>query len=72
MDKRSKFKSLAEKRTQKALHAIYLIGNLSNTNNYEYSDEEVDKIINALENAVKNVKKRFESSAKDDLFEFKL
>ncbi len=72
MDKKEKFKELAEKRMGKALHSIYLIGNLSNRNNYEYTDKEVKKIIASLEDAVKNVKKRFESSTKGDLFEFKL
>jgi len=45
---------------------------LSNKNNYEYTDKEVKKIIASLDDAVKNVKKRFESSTKGDLFEFKL
>lgn len=72
MNKKEKFKELAEKRMGKALHSIHLIGNLSNKNNYEYTDQEVKKILTSLEDAVKNVKKRFESSAKGDLFDFKL
>ncbi|QFR48401.1 hypothetical protein FJR48_01150 [Sulfurimonas lithotrophica] len=71
MSKKEKFISLAESRMQKALHMIHLVGNLSNKNNYEYTDKEVKKIITSLEDAVKNVKKRFESSSKDDMFDFK-
>lgn len=71
MKKKEKFISLAESRMQKALHMIHLVGNLSNKNNYEYTDKEVKKIIVSLEEAVKSVKKRFESSNKDDLSDFK-
>lgn len=72
MNKKEKFKSLAETRMKKTLHMIHLVGNLSNKNNYEYTDLEVKKIVSTLDEAVKNVKKRFDSSSKDNPFEFKL
>ena len=58
-DRRERFISLAEARTDKALSAIRLIGNLSNRSNYEYTEAEVNKIVRALESEVRAVKARF-------------
>lgn len=58
-DKRKKFVELAERRTTKAIYALRLVGNLSNTNNYEYTDTDVKKIVKALEEEVKNMRRRF-------------
>ena len=40
-EKKQRFIELANKRVNKALKQISLIGNLSNTNNYEYTQDEV-------------------------------
>lgn len=61
-DKRAKFLELAEKRVNKSIKDIRLIGNLSNRNNYEYSDSDVEKIVKALEAELKSLKGRFEQS----------
>src|SRR5262249_56798948 len=45
---REKFVGLANKRVIRAIKAIQLIGNLSNRSNYDYTDEDVDKILKAL------------------------
>jgi len=58
-DRRERFVALAEARTDKALNAIRLLGNLSNRTNYEYSEVDVTKIIKALEGEIKAVKSRF-------------
>jgi len=39
---------------------LELVKNLSNTNNYEYSKEEVDKIMKALTSSLNEVKKSFD------------
>jgi len=57
--KRSKFRSLAENRTNKALNNIRLIGNLSNTQSYAYDDAEIDKIVKALRDAISEMESRF-------------
>ncbi len=57
--KRDKFKDLAEKRTNKALETIRLIGNLSNRQSYAYEEAEVKKIVKALKDAVSEVEARF-------------
>lgn len=53
VDKRSiSFKRLAERRVNKTLDNIRLIGNLSNRNNYLYTDKEVDKILKTLSSSL--------------------
>lgn len=61
-NKREKFVELAENRVTKALKAIDLIGNLANRSNYEYSDEDYQKIFRAVEGSVREMKKRFTDS----------
>lgn len=71
-DKRDRFVSLAEKRVNKAIKDIRLIGNLSNKNNYEYEDAEAQAIFRVLEQEVKASRSRFDqSSRKDQLFKLK-
>jgi transcription elongation GreA/GreB family factor len=69
---RDKFVDLAEKRVTKALKDIRLIGNLSNRSNYSYNDDDVKKIISALEAELRNLKKRFEAPTGDSGVNFKL
>jgi hypothetical protein len=57
--KHLKFRELAEKRTNKALEAIRLIGNLSNRQTYAYEEGEVRKVVKALREAVSEVESRF-------------
>ena len=63
-EKKQRFIELANKRVNKALKHISLIGNLSNTNNYEYTQDEVKQIIKALENEIQICKERFGKQAK--------
>ncbi len=71
-DSRKKFVELAEKRVSKALKDIKLIGNLSNRSNYQYEDQDVQKIIRALKRAVDECKSRFDQGGKDEDEVFKL
>lgn len=50
--KSERFIRLAESRTNKAIDAIRMIGNLSKPSLYEYTDEDTFKIISALRKAV--------------------
>ena len=61
-DRHDKFVRLAETRTQKALDAIRLIGNLSNQSTYDFSDSEVRQIFKALDEEVKVARERFNKS----------
>lgn len=69
---RAKFIELAEKRVTKAIKDIRLIGNLSNKGNYSYTDEDVRKIIRALDGEVKRLKQRFETQGSSEDILFKL
>ena len=71
-DKRKKFIELAEKRVNRLLKEIRLVGNLSNRSNYTFDDDEVKKIFVAIENEVKVARRRFETSSASDEATFKL
>lgn len=70
--KRAKFRELAEKRTNKALEAIRLIGNLANRQTYTYDEAEVRKVVRALRDAVSEVESRFTKSNSRGGGDFKL
>lgn len=57
--KRERFVRLAEARTNKILEMMRLLGNCSGKSNYEYTDEDIKKIFNALEKELKNTKNKF-------------
>jgi ABC-type Fe3+-hydroxamate transport system substrate-binding protein len=59
-NKRKKFEDIAVRRVNKVIKEIRLIGNLSNRSAYEYTDEDVKKIVKALQREVDAVKARFE------------
>lgn len=57
--KHEKFKKLANKRLKNAVQNIRLIGNLSNTHNYSFTEEEFKTIFNLLEEEIKFSKTRY-------------
>ena len=63
-NKHSRFKRLAEARTEKIMDMLDLLGNLSNKSFYEYSDEEVKAIFSAIEESVKENKNKFNKHKK--------
>ncbi|MDF1813017.1 MAG: hypothetical protein P1V20_12410 [Verrucomicrobiales bacterium] len=71
-DRREKFVDLAEKRVNKAIEQIKLIGNLSNRSNYTYTDDDVTKIYRALKKGLDEMKSRFDSKGKETNDRFKL
>lgn len=56
-----KFKELAEKRVNRAIKDLQLIGNLANRSNYSYNEADARKIMKALRDAVEEVKGKFDS-----------
>jgi len=67
--KKDRFKRIAGARTNKLLEMIKLLGNCSNTGNYEYTDDDIKKIFGALEKELKSTKSKFEQSSKGDKFQ---
>lgn len=68
--KREKFVRLAEARTNKILNMLQLLGNCANTNTYDYTQKDVEKIFVAIESEVKETKKKFNKmeNKKEDRF----
>lgn len=59
--KREKFVRLVEARTNKIIDMLRLLGNYSNKANYDYTDEDVQKIFTTLEKEMKISKSKFTS-----------
>ena len=60
MSNRERFQMFAEKRTNKAIHAIKSIGHLHNSAYYEWEEKDINAIIAALNSAIKETKSRFD------------
>ena len=61
---RKNFVRLATKRVNNALRYIRLVGNLSNTSNYYYKEEDIQKIFTTLQSELDECKERFENKKK--------
>lgn len=66
--KNEKFKILAERRVNSTIKNIQLIGNLANTSNYEYSEEDVKKIFKILKEEISICEAKFKSKNKNKGF----
>ncbi len=60
--KRERFIRLAEARTNKILNMVKLLGNLSNTSSYEYTEEDVNLIYDKIFEELKASRARFGSN----------
>ncbi len=60
--KRDSFKRLAERRTEAILEKLRVLGNLANRSVYDYSDEDVQKIFEALEQELRVVRGKFRTT----------
>ena len=58
-EKRDNFIRLAEGRVTRAIDSIRVIGNLSNRSNYEYTEEDSKRIIDALQIEISALKVQF-------------
>lgn len=58
-NKKNNFKRIAENRVNKIIDMIGLLGNLSNSSFYEYTDEQIETIFNAIENELEKQKQKF-------------
>src|SRR4051794_31765213 len=60
--RRERFVTVATRRTENILENLRKLGNCSAKNNYEYSDEDVKEIFDAITAAVKSERMRFEGN----------
>lgn len=70
--KRDKFIQLAEKRVEKTLHNLKLIGNLSNKSAYEYDESDINQIFKAIQKELDVAKSRFKTTRSSDGTSFKI
>lgn len=61
--KHDRFVRIAEARTNKIIDMMRLLGNCSNTSNYEFSDAEVKQILDSIDKEFKQLKSRFAQSS---------
>ena len=64
--KRERFVRIAENRTNKIIDMIRLLGNCANKSNYEYSDDDINKIFSTLEKELKTAKMKYLSTGSED------
>lgn len=64
--KRENFIRLAEGRVTRAIDSIRVIGNLSNRSNYEYTEADSKKIIDALQREINSLKIQFKPKPPSD------
>jgi hypothetical protein len=64
-DKNKKFRELAEKRVTRVLEDLRILGNLSNTSLYNYSETEIRKIFDAIDEALRASKAAFKRGERE-------
>jgi hypothetical protein len=69
IDKKDRFRRVAARRTQMVIRFLRRLGNCANKNAYDYSPEDVDKILAAISEEVKMLELRFKRQQR---IEFKL
>jgi hypothetical protein len=60
--KTTRFHRLAESRMNKAMKSIRSIASLSNKNNYNYTDEEVHKMVKTLKREIADLENAFKQN----------
>lgn len=70
--KNERFKRIASKRVDNIIKNIRSLSNCSNTNNYQYSEEDVNKMTRAIKDEVKVMETLFRKNLgnKKDTFNF--
>lgn len=68
--KRDRFKRVASKRVEKLLAGIRSLSNCSNINNYEYSEDDVQKMIKAIKDELKTMEMQYKRNFKNNVDSF--
>ena len=68
-EKSERFKRVAENRTNKIINQIRLLGNCANKSNYEYTEDDVRKILSAIEKELRNTKMKYQAKNTNSKFE---
>ena len=70
-EKRKRFVTFAERRTDKALQAINSIGHLHNRDYYQYSEDDIKDIFSVLNKAIKDAQQKFSNTPDKGSFKLK-
>jgi len=68
-EKKDRFRAVATRRTNNIIEQLRLLGNCANKHNYDYTDEEVNKIFKAVDEQLKETKLAFTKNKKKGRFE---
>lgn len=70
--KKERFKKVAAKRVQKVIDNLESLSKCSNRNNYDYTDEDVNKMLKAFKEQIRNLELCFSNriKTKAKTFEF--
>ena len=69
--KRERFETVASKRVQRILNDLDLLSKCANTNNYEYTTDDVQKMFRVIKDKLKNVEALYiQKTNKNNLFHF--
>lgn len=60
-NKQANFKKIAENRTNKIIDMISSLGNFTNTSFYEYTDEQINAVFDAIQEELDKQRKKFEN-----------
>ena len=71
-DKAAKFVDLANKRVNRAIKDIQLVGNLANRQNYEFTDDQARKIVKALQQELDAIRHSFLVAGESSKSDFRL
>lgn len=69
--KKERFETVAAKRVQKVLDDLVSLSKCANKNNYEFSEEDVYKMMNTIKKKLKNVDELFKGKLNDTKDSFK-
>ena len=64
--KQEAFKRLAAQRTNAVLEKLRILGNCSNRQLYDFTDEDIAKIFRAIDKELRSVKAKFMNSSRPD------
>lgn len=68
--KKERFKRVASRRVDKLLQGIRSLSKCSNINNYEYSEDDVQKMIKAIKEELKTMETLYKKNLKNNIDSF--
>jgi len=61
-DRATRFKRVAQRRTENILNSLRILGNCANKSTYQYTDTDMAKIFRAIDEQLRLIKMKFRSS----------